>query len=236
MIDNNDIGVTSEFMAFLISDIISQYKNFDNAHKENHVKDVIKFSLEIISNEDLTYDREEVNISKVAFIASCFHDIGLSVERDNHEQHSIKIFNEYYKTNHLFKMNIKPFEKDEILKGIEEHRSSYKGTKSMIGRIISDADGYTSFKTNYSPIKRIVLFNLGKSKEDIKLLTKEHFNNKYSDNGYNKFYYDYTKMIFNPKLEFNRDLFKNDSKFDVVFNTIYKEIINERVLVNGISK
>ena len=212
-------------MVFLIDNVINVYDTFDLAHNIDHVEDVIKFTVELFNHEDKLVN--SIDNKKLGIIIACYHDIGIQISRDNHELHGVKIFREHYKKYPILKINIKPSEKELIEEAILQHRSSYKGIKTPLGKIASDADSYSSFKTKFSLMKRSIQFNMntGLDRKEIQDNTYNHFKEKYSKDGYKVFYFEYTKLLFNPKLEFIRELIENKDEFTKVFNYSYNEII-----------
>ena len=76
--------VTQEVTDYVEREIIPHYTAFDKAHREDHVRMVIRQSLRLAAhfpalNTDMVY------------IVAAFHDLGLAYGRENHHRDSRKI-------------------------------------------------------------------------------------------------------------------------------------------------
>lgn len=169
-------AVRGDILKYIKSEILPMYESFDGAHGTDHVKDVIKNSMEIACNYDVSPD--------MVYVIAAYHDTGIKFGRKNHNITSAKL---------LFE--------DEILKGwftqeqivtmqeaVEDHRaSSDHEPRSIYGRIISEAD------RDIDPIKiiqRIIQYrkdNCPNASEDENFEDAyKHFCEKYGKNGYLK--------------------------------------------------
>ena len=82
ILKNKDLQkVSPEIVDYVEKEIIPRYAFFDKAHQENHVRMVIKQSLELARHEP------SLNIDMVYLIAA-FHDLGLVNGRENHHKDS----------------------------------------------------------------------------------------------------------------------------------------------------
>lgn len=76
--------VTQEVTDYVEREIIPHYTAFDKAHREDHVRMVIRQSLRLAAhfpalNTDMVY------------VVAAFHDLGLAYGRENHHRDSRKI-------------------------------------------------------------------------------------------------------------------------------------------------
>ena len=114
------------------------YKKVDSVHQwETHISNVVKYSLQIA--EDITKTRAmDINFD-IVYVVAALHDIGLLIERKNHEVHSRK----FIETK--IKQKLKSwFSEDEIEvigTAVEDHRGSSDSLpRTIYGEIVYDAD------------------------------------------------------------------------------------------------
>ena len=139
-----------ELIEYIENKIFPLYSKNEEGHGTNHIKTVIKRSLELAKGYN-------VDLDMVYTIAS-YHDLGHYIDRKKHEIISAQMFIE--------DENIKKWFTDEqiniIKEAIEDHRSSSNHEpRSIYGKIISTADrniidvdtaikrAYNSTKKNY---------------------------------------------------------------------------------------
>ena len=122
--------INPDLKVYIERNIIPQYKNFDQAHNESHVKEVISAALQLAQHYS------QVSSDQV-FTAAAYHDIGLRGSRDTHHLLSGKLIRQDL---NLLKWFTKD-EIEEIAKAAEDHRSSNgQEPRSLLGKIISEAD------------------------------------------------------------------------------------------------
>jgi uncharacterized protein len=171
---------------YLYDTILPIYKQFDKAHQNDHVHQVLKTSLEIASTlKDIRLD--------LVYVIAFYHDIGNLYGRDQHHITGGKYLEEDEMINAYFsKTDIK------IMKeAIEDHRASHEHEpRSIYGKIIAEAD------RDIIPeviISRTVLFGLSHyphiTKEEHIKRAYEHLIEKYGKNGYLKLWLDSTKNV-----------------------------------------
>ena len=69
--------------AYIEAEIIPRYRNFDKAHREEHVRSVIAQALELARYYDVDPD--------LVYAAAAYHDTGLAVDRATHHLESGKV-------------------------------------------------------------------------------------------------------------------------------------------------
>jgi len=107
----------------------SMYNTFDGGHNKTHMKEVRNFAIKL--GKKYCPDKSEL-----LWVAATLHDVGLSVERENHELHSYELI----KNDEIVKSVYSEREFDEILEAIKEHRASTGNPQGIAAKIVSDSD------------------------------------------------------------------------------------------------
>lgn len=194
--------MNSELVNYIEDEIFPLYNRNEEGHGINHIKTVIKRSLELAQNYD-------VNIDMVYTIAA-YHDLGHYIDRKIHEIISAEMF--------MQDENIKTWFTDEqrntIKEAIEDHRaSSNHKPRSIYGMIVSTADRTIIDIDN--TIKRSYSYGMknyqGISKEQQIERVYEHLTEKYGENGYAKIYLE--DKEFEEALQKLRQALSNKEEF-----------------------
>lgn len=194
--------MNSELVNYIENEIFPLYNRNEEGHGINHIKTVIKRSLELAQNYD-------VNIDMVYTIAA-YHDLGHYIDRKTHEIISAEMF--------VQDENIKKWFTDEqrntIKEAIEDHRaSSNHKPRSIYGMIVSTADRTIIDIDN--TIKRSYSYGMknyqGISKEQQIERIYEHLTEKYGENGYAKIYLE--DKEFEEALQRLRQALSNKEEF-----------------------
>lgn len=170
---------------YIIKEIKSKYKIFDKGHNVSHfnfvTKNCVNYGKQLIAKgENLDLD--------IAYIVGAYHDIGLTIERENHAKHSADIvkndsvLKEYYNEKTI----------DIIANAVEDHSShlSYE-PRNIYGKIVADADRNNSVYLVFSrPIKFGLKNKQHYTKQQHINEVYEFVNNKFGRNGYVKYYLD----------------------------------------------
>ena len=99
------------------------------SHGMLHINNVINNCLMLAKYYNLDINK--------AYTIAAYHDIGLSVNRDNHEKESGKIFI----NDKEMKKYFSDVELEEMKEAIEDHRGSRKDSpRNIYGKILSDSD------------------------------------------------------------------------------------------------
>jgi len=132
--------ISKEVWDYVNEVLYKRYSKFSDKHGFKHIKDTIKAGCNIALMS------EYPNIELV-FIACAYHDIGREIEAANHNWHSAVIASKELKTmsicKHLSQDDIKV-----ICTAIYEHPRTVTTEKSLLGKILSDADKYSNLKQN----------------------------------------------------------------------------------------
>lgn len=194
--------VTKELKDYIEQQILPIYEKNDTGHGIEHIKYVVKRSLEFANQFP------HINLDMVYAIAS-FHDVAHHIDKDKHEILSAKLFYENEKMKDFFD------DKQRIIikEAIEDHRASLEyEPRSDYGKIISSADRTTNIE---SVLKRTHSYTI-KHYRDLDLFqmverSYNHMLKKYGGNGYAKNYcYDKDYEQFKQDVE---KILKNKWKF-----------------------
>ena len=171
--------MNSELVNYIEDEIFPLYNRNEEGHGINHIKTVIKRSIELAQNYDVDID--------MLYTIAAYHDLGHYIDRKTHEIISAEMF--------MQDENIKTWFTDEqrntIKEAIEDHRaSSNHKPRSIYGMIVSTADRTIIDIDN--TIKRTYSYGMKNYPE----LTREqqieriyeHLTEKYGENGYAKIY------------------------------------------------
>lgn len=171
--------LNEELVEYIEKKIFPLYDRNEFAHGINHIKTVIRRSLELADGYDVDFN--------IVYTVAAYHDLGHFIDRKRHEIISAEIF--------MKDENIKRWFSDEqrlvIKEAIEDHRASCNHVpRTIYGKIASTADrtivdidntikrAYTYGKKNY----------IGLSEEEQFDKVYEHLVEKYGERGYAKVY------------------------------------------------
>lgn len=205
-------NISPELASYVEQQIIPRYEHFDAAHRTDHVRTVIRESLDLASHYDLDTD--------MVYATAAFHDTGLAFGRDNHHLDSGKIVR-----HDAFLQSMFDTDRLEIIaEAVEDHRASHGSEpRSIYGKIVSEADRIIIPEVC---IRRTIQYGiehypkLGRNHQYLRF--ESHLREKYGRNGYIRFWIPYSANKTN--LEELRDIIDNSSRlhyeFDKVFDTI----------------
>lgn len=171
--------LNEELVEYIEKEIFPLYDRNEFAHGINHIKTVIRRSLELADGYDVDFN--------IVYTVAAYHDLGHFIDRKRHEIISAEMF--------MKDENIKRWFADEqrmvIKEAIEDYRASCNHVpRTIYGKIVSTADrtivdmdntikrSYTYGKKNY----------IGLSEEEQFDKVYEHLVEKYGESGYAKVY------------------------------------------------
>ena len=171
--------LNEKLVEYIEKKIFPLYDRNEFAHGINHIKTVIRRSLELADGYDVDFN--------IVYTVAAYHDLGHFIDRKRHEIISAEMF--------MKDENIKRWFADEqrmvIKEAIEDHRASCNHVpRTIYGKIVSTADrtivdmdntikrSYTYGKKNY----------IGLSEEEQFERVYEQLVEKYGENGYAKVY------------------------------------------------
>ena len=199
--------INEDLVQYISSNIFPRYEKY-YSHGIFHINNVIENMMMLADYYDLDKD--------MAYTIASYHDVGLNIDRDNHEIESGKVLES--------DKELKRFFTDEQIKimkeAIEDHRGSKKDRpRSIYGECISDAD--RDFDV-FILAKRQLATSL-KNYPQFKTFD-EHFKNCYdyicrriNDGGV------FNLWTNNPIMIERRDKFQNDYLNEAYTKTIYRK-------------
>lgn len=120
--------MNQQLKTYIENNIFPMYDRY-YSHGMLHINNVIKNCLMLAEYYNLDLNK--------AYTIAAYHDIGLSVNRENHEKESGKIFIK----DKVIKKFFSDIEIKEMQEAIEDHRGSRKEPpRNIYGKILSDSD------------------------------------------------------------------------------------------------
>ena len=181
------------------------YDKNDNAHNLEHIKYVIKRSIELCDGLDVNLD--------MVYVTAAYHDCGCYINRENHEIIAAKIFSKDETIKKYFSS-----EQIKVIKeAIEDHRASLEyEPRSIYGKIVSSADRNTSVEMS---LKRSHDFQIkDNANKPLDVLVKNSYqklNNKFGMGGYTKMYIK--DQLYENYLKEMRSLLNDKNEFKKVY-------------------
>lgn len=171
--------VTPTLKAYVESDILPQYENFDSAHRLDHIRAVMAQSMELSAHYP------ELKPDMVYAIAA-YHDTGICEGRERHHLVSGEIIRHDKRLAEWFAAD----EIETMAQAAEDHRASADhDPRSLYGRIVAEADRDIEPLTI---VRRTVQYGLSHypelDKEGHWQRTLQHLQEKYAPGGYLKLY------------------------------------------------
>ena len=138
-----------EFTQLDLSRYEQMYQNFDGGHDTRHCLAVRDMAV-LLAQKYLS-DKVEL-----AYIAATLHDIGLSVDRENHEAEGEKLIRQ----DQYLISNLSPTDFEEVCHAVKEHRASTGNPQTILAKIISDADRGGGFSSSAEALSRAYQYGL----------------------------------------------------------------------------
>jgi uncharacterized protein len=159
----------------------SLYDTFDKGHDRRHVERVREGAVQLA----LKYAPEQ---AVLAYIAATLHDIGISVEREKHEEIGARMILE----DEEIKQKLTGKDIKALAEAVGEHRASTGKPKTILAKIVSDADRTSAA----SPSEFLMRpYEYGKkhfpdlTDEEQLFRSAEHLKKKYGEGGYGARYF-----------------------------------------------
>jgi len=202
--------IDSNLEKYVEEEIIPRYKDFDKAHKEDHVRNVIREALYLSQFYDVD--------PGMVYVAAAYHDTGLVEGRETHHIVSGRIIRS---DNNLLEW-FSEEQIETIAQAAEDHRASGEEPRSIYGRIIAEAD------RDIQPvriIRRTVQYSLGHypelDREGHWKRCLEHFHEKYYYGGYLKLYVPESHNA--AQLQELRDIIDDVPRLRALFDQMFEE-------------
>jgi uncharacterized protein len=204
-----DIDAT--LVDYIEENIIPQYRYFDKAHQEDHVRSVIDKAMEMAAYYEVNRD--------MLYAAAAYHDVGLCEGRDVHHLASGRMIRADRRLREWFSCD----EIRIISEAAEDHRASASGEpRSIYGRIVAEADRLIIPE---NVLRRTVQFGLSHypelPKEGIWERTVEHLHEKYAEGGYLRLWIPESENA--RSLAVLRDIIRDENLLRKYFDSIYAE-------------
>lgn len=201
----------TELQRHIEQEIIPLYDHFDKAHQRDHVRMVIRQSMDLASQMD-------VNLDMVYAIAA-YHDIGLCEGREHHHKVSARMLLADAELRKWFQEN----ELKVMAEAVEDHRASSDHTpRSIYGRIVAEADRFIEPDTI---LRRTVQYGMKHypqlDKEGHYKRMLQHLHEKYGRNGYLRLWFDHSPNA--ARLEKLRQMMEDETLLRQKFETIFPE-------------
>ncbi len=163
------------------------YDTFDEGHNKTHLEEVRINALKL----GKIYAPQKLEI---IYIAATLHDVGLSISRDEHEKHSYEIVKKDLEIKNAYSKE----DFQLILEAIREHRASNGNPKSIVAKIIADADRTPkntgrALKRSYDHNRKIAP---ELSHKEILKEAANHIYRKFGPEGYGKkLFFEETRVV-----------------------------------------
>lgn len=204
-----------ELKAYIDSQILPRYLNFDKAHGPDHVRAVIERSLALAEKYGLDM--------QMVYTAAAYHDTGLVEGRQFHHLASGAIIRQDRNLRNWFTEE----QIETIAQAAEDHRASaQQEPRSIYGRIIAEADRMIDPELT---IRRTVQYGLKHypemDKEGHWRRMVEHLNEKYAEGGYLKLLIPESDNA--ERLQELREIIKDTARLRCIFEKEYLSGISE---------
>lgn len=184
--------INPEIERYVYDTVVPKYRDFDEAHKEDHALTVISQAMHLLEGRAEWIGKQKMvdpvwktPIDKdMLLVAAACHDLGLINGRDNHHMDSGTIIRADSNLRKWFNQE----QIETIAQAAEDHRASGKGVpRSIYGMIVAEADRVIDGETI---IRRTVQFgfkhypDLGREGHIARAV--DHLHEKYGRGGYLK--------------------------------------------------
>ena len=184
--------INPEIERYVYETVVPKYRDFDDAHKEDHALTVIRQAMHLLEGRAEWIGKQKMvdpvwktPVDKdMLLVAAACHDLGLINGRDNHHMDSGTIIRADSNLRKWFNQE----QIETIAQAAEDHRASGKGVpRSIYGMIVAEADRVIDGETI---IRRTVQFgfkhypDLGREGHIARAV--DHLHEKYGRGGYLK--------------------------------------------------
>ena len=218
----------SNLKDYIYDEIVPKYREFDQAHREDHALTVIGQAMELLDRMpvwlqihpeaakewDVPVDRN------ILLAAAACHDLGLVNGRDNHHMDSGMII----RADERLKEWFTPEQIETIAHAAEDHRASGKSApRTIYGMLVAEADRVIEGDTI---IRRTIQFGFkhypGLDREGHIARAVAHLREKYGRGGYLKLWIPWSDNA--ARLNELQDMIADDEAIFQKVNTIYNQL------------
>lgn len=192
------LGIPLALIEYVETCIMPLYDAFDSGHRQDHVRSVIRDSLDLASRTGARRD--------MAYAIAAFHDTGLGAGRERHHLEGARILLEDERLRDFFTRE----ELEVMAQAVIDHRASSKSEpQSLYGKIVAEADRLLDART---VITRCVQYGLDHYPDYSMEAQRErcvgHLKEKYGRGGYLKLFLEDSPN--KKRLEQLRELLDDD--------------------------
>lgn len=197
-------------IGYIETEIIPRYTAFDGAHGIDHVRTVIRRSLELAAR--CRADRE------MARTIAAFHDTGLAEGRERHHL----VSGEILAADPVLPEFFSPQQRTVMREAVEDHRaSSDHAPRSIYGRIVAEADRCIDPQT---VVWRTIRYGQDRhpdlGREEQFLRCREHLIRKYGEEGYLRLWIPESDNA--RQLEELRRVLRSPDRLHALFDALYE--------------
>ncbi len=205
-----------DLVAFVETQILPQYAQFDKAHNLQHVQKVIRASMELARRLGADLN--------MAYVIAAYHDLGLTGPRAIHHITSGKILMQDARLKKWFSADQLRMMKEAV----EDHRASAsRAPRSIYGKIVAEADRDIQPET---VIRRTIQFGLSNypelDREGHWQRFMQHMDEKYSVHGYIRLWIQGSEN--ERRLQELRVLIAQPTQMRLVFDRLFDEEFSEK--------
>ena len=205
----------TELEKYIYEEIVPRYREFDDAHKEDHALTVIEQAMKLMDGYDVPVDKD------VLLTAAACHDLGLINGRDNHHTDSGRIIRADMRLREWFDEE----QIEVIAQAAEDHRASGKSApRSIYGMIVAEADRVIDGETI---IRRTVQFGFKHypdlDREGHIARAVSHLKEKYGRGGYLKLWIPWSDNA--ARLSALQDIIADDEAILEEVKRIYNSLV-----------
>lgn len=202
---------TPSLVEYVEAEIIPRYDSFDRAHGTDHVRTVIRRSLELAAHYDVDTD--------MVYAIAAYHDTGLVAGRERHHLVSAEILAADSRLARWFSAE----QLAVMCDAVEDHRASSKRPpRTIYGRIVAEADRQIDAVTI---VRRTIQYGLDHypalDREGHRARCLEHLREKYGEGGYLRLWI--TESENARRLEELRALIRDTPRLDRLFDRLFAE-------------
>lgn len=206
-----------DLVAFVETQILPRYADFDKAHNLQHVQQVINGSLQLARQMGADLD--------MAYVIAAYHDLGLEGPRAVHHITSGKILMQDARLKRWFS----PEQLLMMKEAVEDHRASAsRAPRSIYGKIVAEADRDIRPET---VIRRTIQYGLANypelDHEQQWQRFMQHMQEKYSANGYIRLWIQ--GSVNEQRLNELRTLIAQPDQMRPVFERLFEEEMKNNV-------
>ncbi len=206
-----ETAINPQLRKYIEEEILPRYKEFDKAHRTEHVLTVIERSLQLAKHHKVD--------TNLVYAIAAFHDTGLCEGREHHHTASARIVRKDKFLKTLFTAS----EIDIIADAVEDHRASAtRPPRTIYGKIVAEADRLIDTCTI---VRRTIQYSLAHypamNRAEHYARTLAHLREKYGRGGYLRLWLTHSPNA--EPLERLQALIEKENEVLALFNRLFDE-------------